>query len=216
MARRNKCGKKKIFQPPVKKKNCKGRERTVGWGIQKKFFPKKPKKQEGASRMGRNTKSISNLSMKISKEERKERQKAEEMVVNAIKTPPTPTGRLKEAQKALFDRYSELNDNFSESDSTSLTALARSVHRQNALIDRLEELDELDEQAAELERRIHAYERSIVQQMNLLCIPLNQRLRLANDVAKLAIEEKKLANMEAEKKQEVNPLLALLYDDDDE
>lgn len=57
--------------------------------------------------------------------------------------------------------------------STSLTALARSVHRQNVLIERLEELDELDEQAAELERRIHAYERSIVQQMNLLCIPLN-------------------------------------------
>ncbi|WP_341284702.1 hypothetical protein [Priestia megaterium] len=166
--------------------------------------------------MGRNTKSVNNLSMKISKEERKERQKAEEMIVNQVKTPPTPTGRLKEAQKALFDRYSELNDNFSESDSTSLTALARSVHRQNVLIDRLEELDELDEQAAELERRIHAYERSITTHMNLLCIPLNQRLKLANEVAKLAIEEHKLANAEAENVPTVNPLLALLEDDDDE
>jgi len=164
--------------------------------------------------MGAPTKSVNNMTRKISKEERKERQKAEEMVVNAVKTPPKPVGNLKEAQKALFDDYVKLNDNFSESDSTSLTALARSVHRQNVLIERLEELDELDERALEIERRIHAYERSIVQQMNLLCIPLNQRLKLAHDVAKLAIEERKLANTEAENLPTVNPLLALLEEDD--
>ncbi|PGY51516.1 hypothetical protein [Priestia megaterium] len=176
----------------------------------KKNFPEKTEKVGRSFQMGRNTKTVNNMTSKLSKLERQERQKAEEMVLNDTKTPPTPTGTLKEAQKVLFDRYSQLNDNFSESDSTSLTALTRSVYRQNVLIDRLEELDELDEQAAELERRIHAYERSIVQQMNLLCIPLNQRLRLANDVAKLAIEEKKLANMEAPQVQEVNPLLAVL------
>lgn len=160
--------------------------------------------------MGRNTKTVNSMTRKISKLELKERQKAEEMVLNGDKTAPKPTGTLKEAQEALFNEYVKLNDSFTAADSTSLTALARSVHRQNVLIERLEELDELDEQAAELERRIHAYERSIVQQMNLLCIPLNQRLRLANDVAKLAIEEKKLANMEGQPVQEVNPLLAVL------
>ncbi|MCU7711124.1 hypothetical protein OK414_03690 [Priestia sp. JV24] len=166
--------------------------------------------------MGRNTKSVNSMTAKISKEERKERQKAEEMILNQVKTPPNPVGTLKEAQKALFDRYVKLNDNFTESDSTSLTALTRSVYRQNVLIERLEEMDELDDRAVELERRIHAYERSITTHMNLLCIPLNQRLKLANDVAKLAIEERKLANAEAENMPTVNPLLALLEDDDDE
>ncbi|MDF2015555.1 hypothetical protein [Priestia megaterium] len=160
--------------------------------------------------MANTYKSIANNKQKMSKEERKMREEAEERIANQVKTPPKPTGTLKEAQKSLFDNYVKLNDNFSESDSTSLTALTRSVHRQNVLIERLEELDELDEKALELERRIHAYERSIVQQMTLLCIPLNQRLRMASDMAKTMIEEKKLEQMNEQQPQEVNPLLAIL------
>ena len=49
--------------------------------------------------------------------------------------------------------------------------------------------------------------------MKQLCIPLNARLSLANDMAKVMIEEKKLAQMNGEVKA-VNPLLALLEDDD--
>lgn len=48
-----------------------------------------------------------------------------------------------------------------------------------------------------------------------LCIPLSQRFRLANDLAKVMIEEKKLAQMNAEGIQTVNPVLALLEDDNE-
>ncbi|MDA2491341.1 hypothetical protein [Bacillus cereus] len=50
--------------------------------------------------------------------------------------------------------------------------------------------------------------------MTALCIPLSQRLRLSNEMAKLMIEEKKLEQMNGAVVQEVNPLLTLLKDDD--
>ena len=52
--------------------------------------------------------------------------------------------------------------------------------------------------------------------MKQLCIPLSNRLSLANDMAKIMIEEKKLEQMQAESVPTLNPLLALLEDDDDE
>lgn len=80
----------------------------------------------------------------------------------------------------------------------------------------LEELEIFDELSVDLEKRIHAYERSIIAHMKDLCIPLSQRLRLSNDIAKLMIEEKKLEQMNQQNNQAINPLMALLEEDDDE
>jgi len=158
----------------------------------------------------RPTKSVSQMTRKISKAERKAREEAEAKYVTNLQSKPEPQGRLNESQQIIFDNIVKLNDNFTIADSISLTMLARALHRYNLLNDVLHELDILDEQVASLEKRIHAYEKSITAHMNLLCIPLNQRLRLANDMARIAIEEKKLEDMNNQQPQEVNPLLAIL------
>ncbi|MES9771674.1 hypothetical protein ABWK50_11775 [Priestia megaterium] len=160
--------------------------------------------------MANTYKSIVNNKQKMSKEERKIRAEMEETVVNQVKTEPKPLTFIKKAEETIFNQIVKLNENFTESDSISISLLTKAIYRFGVLSDVLDDLDPLDETATQLERRIHAYERSITTHMNLLCIPLNQRLKLANDVAKLAIEEKKLANMEAPQVQEVNPLLAVL------
>ncbi|MEW4130419.1 hypothetical protein [Bacillus cereus group sp. BfR-BA-01399] len=58
--------------------------------------------------------------------------------------------------------------------------------------------------------RLEKFNKLINESMKQLCIPLNVRLSLANDMAKVMIEEKKLANMEAQNAPAINPLLAVL------
>ncbi|MFP8643357.1 hypothetical protein ACLHWY_17665 [Priestia aryabhattai] len=158
----------------------------------------------------RPTKSVKQMTRKISKAERKAREEAEAKVVTNLQLKPVPQGQLNEVQQIIFNNLVKLNDSFTIADSISLTMLARSMHRYNVLNDVLHELDVLDEEAASLEKRIYAFDKSIIAHMNLLCIPLSQRLRLSNDMARLAIEEKKLEQMNEQKPQEVNPLLAIL------
>ncbi|MEH7031532.1 hypothetical protein V7054_05060 [Priestia megaterium] len=160
----------------------------------------------------RPTKSVSQMTRKISKAERKAREEAEAKVVTNLKSEPEPCFPMifNDEKRAIFDRLSALNENFTEADSISLSMLTISLYRYNELYEVLRTMDVLDERATSLEKRIHAYEKSITAHMNLLCIPLNQRLRLANDMARLAIEEKKLEQMNEQKPQEVNPLLAIL------
>ncbi|MEW4266191.1 hypothetical protein Q0N30_21090 [Priestia megaterium] len=162
--------------------------------------------------------SVKNMTSKISKAERKAREEAEAKYVTNLQSKPEPCFPMifNDEKRAIFERLSALNENFTGADSISLTMLTINLYRYNELYEVLREMDVLDERAASLEKRIHAYDKSIIAHMNLLCIPLNQRLRMANDMAKIAVEEKKLEQMNNQKSQEVNPLLALLYDDDDE
>lgn len=158
----------------------------------------------------RPTKSVKQMTRKISKAERKAREEAEAQVVTNLQSKPEPQGRLNESQRIIFDNIVKLNDSFTIADSISLTMLVRAIYRYNILNDVLYKLDLLDEQAASLEKRIHAYDKSIMAHMNLLCIPLNQRLRLANDMARLAIEEKKLEEANNQQPIEENPLWKVL------
>jgi hypothetical protein len=124
---------------------------------------------------------------------------------------PKPVITLSKEEKKAFNRLAKLNDSFNEADSKSLTILTRSLYRYSLLNDVLNDLDPLDEQSASLERRIHAYDKAITTHMSLLNIPLTQRLRMANDMAKVMIEEKKLEQMEnSAQPKEINPLLAVL------
>ncbi|SEA91372.1 hypothetical protein SAMN04488146_104412 [Bacillus nitratireducens] len=166
--------------------------------------------------MGNAVKSIDQVKQKMSKAEREARTEAEKQVVTNIKTKPKAYPFVSKPMKRIFNKLMKLNENFTESDSMSLSMLTKSLYRYELLNNRLEELDELDELSVDLEKRIHAYERSITAHMKDLCIPLSQRLRLSNDIAKLMIEEKKLEQMNQQNKQEANPLLALLEEDDDE
>ncbi|WP_090813824.1 hypothetical protein [Bacillus nitratireducens] len=193
-----------------------GNWRTEGWSETKIFIPLISNLRKELIIMGNAVKSIDQVKQKMSKAEREARTEAEKQVVTNIKTKPKAYPFVSKPMKRIFNKLMKLNENFTESDSMSLSMLTKSLYRYELLNNRLEELDELDELSVDLEKRIHAYERSITAHMKDLCIPLSQRLRLSNDIAKLMIEEKKLEQMNQQNKQEANPLLALLEEDDDE
>ncbi|WP_227256016.1 hypothetical protein [Bacillus thuringiensis] len=166
--------------------------------------------------MGNAVKSIDQVKQKMSKSDRAIKTEVQSQVVTNIKTKPKAYSFVSKPMKRIFNKLVKLNENFTESDSMSLSMLTKSLYRYELLNNQLEELEVFDELSVDLEKRIHAYERSITAHMKDLCIPLSQRLRLSNDIAKLMIEEKKLEQMNQQNKQETNPLLALLEEDDDE
>ncbi|WP_394547556.1 hypothetical protein [Priestia aryabhattai] len=153
---------------------------------------------------------VDNLSRKISKDERNARKMAENEIKAVGIGTPEPIMPLNDAEQKLFDKYIELNDSFNAADSTALTLLVNSMYMYTELMLTAKELPVTDEDRASLERRALAFDKAVQQHAASLSISLTSRLRMANDMAKVMIEEKKLANMEAQPVQEVNPLLAIL------
>ncbi|MGG0590529.1 hypothetical protein ABEY80_11855 [Priestia megaterium] len=153
---------------------------------------------------------VDNLSRKISKDEKNARKMAENEINSIGIGTPEPIMPLNDAEQKLFDKYVELNDSFNAADSTALTLLVNSMYVYTELILAAKELPVTDEDRASLERRALAFDKAVQQHAASLSISLTNRLRMANDMAKVMIEEKKLANMEAPQVQEVNPLLAVL------
>ncbi|MDP9742845.1 UNVERIFIED_ORG: hypothetical protein QFZ59_004675 [Bacillus sp. B2I3] len=159
--------------------------------------------------------SVSEMTGKMSKLEKQARAKMEAEVADKAPKKPKPVITLSKDERKVFNRLVKLNDSFNEADSASLSILARSLSRYSLLNDELDGLDVLSEQTITLERRIHAYDKQIVQHMTLLNIPLKHRLQMATDMAKVMIEEKKLEQMENDKQpKEINPLMALLKKED--
>ncbi|PFX73751.1 hypothetical protein COL39_13025 [Bacillus cereus] len=159
--------------------------------------------------MANAAKPVAQVKQKMSKSDRAIRQQTEDKVVTN-NTKPKPASFLNKDASKVFHKLKKLNDNFTEGDSHSLSLLARNIYRYTLLNVQLDEMDVLDEESINLEKRIHAYEKAIHQNMVELCIPLSQRLKLANDMAKTLIEEKKLEAMNNKPVQEGNPLLSLL------
>ena len=158
----------------------------------------------------RPTKSVSQMSRKMSKAEIAARKEAEAKTVTN-ETNPKPMALLKsKPERAMFFKLKKYNDNFTEADSVSLSMLARSLYRYELIQEALDEIDIFDERNAQLEKRSNAYDKTVKEHMKDLCITLNSRLKLANDLAKTTIEERKLNQMENENRQETNPLWAVL------
>ncbi|WP_281976062.1 hypothetical protein [Halobacillus litoralis] len=157
----------------------------------------------------RPTKSVSQMTSHISKAERDARKEAEDQVVNNH-TVPKVYDNLNKEERKVFHRLKKYNDNFTEADSISLNMVSMYIIMWSQLKEAHNELDIMDERLAGLERRITAIDKQINQHMTALCIPLNARLKLANDLAKTMIEEKKLEQMEGTKEFPVNPLDAVL------
>ncbi|WP_338705248.1 hypothetical protein [Priestia aryabhattai] len=158
----------------------------------------------------RPAKSVSEMTAKISKIEQKERENAEKQVKALGKSVPEPVTAMNDIELTIFEKYAALNDNFNEFDSTALSLLVNSLYQYNELNVAIKELDILDDRRAGLVRQQATYDKAIQQHATALSLSLTNRLRMANEMAKVAIEEKKLANMEAPQVQEVNPLLAVL------
>ncbi|QHE63104.1 hypothetical protein FHE72_20410 [Rossellomorea vietnamensis] len=159
--------------------------------------------------MSRPTKSIKDMSMKMSKGEISAREAAEAQVLSND-TKPVASSLLNNEELKLFNKLKTHNDNFTEADSNSLNMLAQYLYMWARLKKAHSDLSIEDERALGFEKRMIGIDKQINQHMTALCIPLSQRLRLANELAKVMIEEKKLAEIETETKKEVNPLLAVL------
>ncbi|KRU15918.1 hypothetical protein [Bacillus pumilus] len=109
-----------------------------------------------------------------------------------------------------FKKLKEYNDSFTEADSNSLNLLAQFLFIWSRLKQAHNEFRIEDEATISLEKRMISIDKQINQHMVVLCIPLSQRLQLANDMAKVMIEERKLEQMNNQNQQPVNPLLTLL------
>jgi hypothetical protein len=159
----------------------------------------------------RPVKSINQMSRKISKAERKVREEAEETVVtNATQPKPNQVVKNNPEMKRLFNHMKKYNDHFTEADSIALNTLVFNVYMKVRHEVALDAMDMLDDNYERFLLRIDKFSKLGNEAMKQLCIPLNARLSLANDMAKVMIEEKKLAQFEEDQKQEVNPLLAVL------
>jgi hypothetical protein len=156
--------------------------------------------------------SVSNNKSKMSKYEKQARSEMEAKVANMAPSKPKPMFPLSKEQRKIFNRYAKLNDSFNEADSTSITLLAYSMHRYTLIHEYMNTLDITDERNVQLERRALAFDKAINTHMTALSIPLTQRLRMSNDMAKVMIEERKLEQMERDNQpiQEVNPIINLM------
>jgi DNA repair ATPase RecN len=160
--------------------------------------------------MARPTKSITTVSKNMSKAEIQARTEAEATIAALSNSKPKPIQPLSNAEKKIFRRMSKVNDSYCEADSTTLTQLSIAMVKSAQLKEAMEDLDLLDERHEKLERRFIAIDKVIQQHMNALSLPLTSRLRMANDMAKVMIEERKLQQMNGPELKEVNPLLGLL------
>jgi DNA repair ATPase RecN len=154
--------------------------------------------------------STDQLKRKVSKAEIAARQEAESLLVTN-QTTPKASPLLNTEERKIFNKLKKRNGNYTENDSESLNLLSQYLHIWTKLKQAHNGLDIADEDAPDLEKRMIAIDKQISQHMSALAIPLSQRFRLANDMAKVMIEEKKLEQMEQQNKpQEVNPALAIL------
>ena len=152
---------------------------------------------------------LNQMTRNITKLEREVRTEIENQPTQVAKK-PKPTMVFSKEERKMFSKIVKLNDSFSEADSISITQLTRAMHRHALINEAMDDLDVMDERNVTLERRALAYDKAISQHMTALSIPLTQRLRMANDMAKVMIEERKLEQMKSPELKEVNPLLNLL------
>lgn len=154
---------------------------------------------------------LANSRRNLSAAQRSARQEAEQLVVtNTTKPKMNEVTRNHAPMRKIFNQLNKVNDHFTEADSISLNTLVFNLHMKVKHEDELAKLHMLDDNYERFLIRLEKFNKQINESMKQLCLPLNARLSLANDMAKVMIEEKKLQQMEAEKNQEVNPVYALL------
>lgn len=146
------------------------------------------------------TKSIHNMTRKMKKEDRELREQMEDEHVTDKTTPKIILPLSKDARK-IFNRLKKRNEHFTEDDSASLTALAFALSEKGKSMELLQEHNPLSEEYRFLTKNISDYDKQAIQHMTALSIPLKDRLRLANEMTKIAIEERKLDAMNQPQEQ---------------
>ncbi|HHQ2477319.1 TPA: hypothetical protein ACSPJ7_001502 [Bacillus cereus] len=148
-------------------------------------------------------KSVQHSTRKTSKHEREMREEMEDKYVTD-KTSPTIILPLSKDARKIFNKLKKRNEHFTQDDSASLTALAFALSEKGKSMELLQEYNPLSDEYRFLTKNISDYDKQAIQHMTALSIPLKDRLRLANEMTKIAIEEKKLQAMNQPQEQ-VNP-----------
>ena len=162
--------------------------------------------------MANQARAVGSGSQHFSKAQIAARTEAERMVVQSITKPKmNEVTRNNAAVKKVFNQLKKYNDHYTEADSIALNTLAFNLYMKTTHESALEGLHILDDNYERFLMRIEKFSKQINESMKQLAIPLNARYSLANDMAKVMIEEKKLQQMEQQNQpQAVNPLLAVL------
>lgn len=152
-----------------------------------------------------------NLKRNVSKAEFAAREEAENQVVtNQTKPKQNSVVKNNKAMKIIFNQLKKYNYHFTEADSIALNTLTFNLHMKAAHEQELSTMDMLDENYERFMKRLEKFNKQITESMKQLCIPLNARLSLANDMAKVMLDERKLEDIKHEQIQERNPLLDVL------
>jgi len=160
-------------------------------------------------------KSLSQSNRNFSKAQIEAKQKTEDAIVtNSTEPKQNAVVKSRVGMQKLFDEVRGYNENFTEADSLPLNTLTYNLYIKLKHEREMLTFDLEDERYEKYLLRLEKFDKKINECMKQLCVPLNARLALANEMAKVMIEEKKLEKMKGEVNQ-VNPLLELLEGDND-
>ncbi|QBJ67106.1 hypothetical protein C3496_12315 [Bacillus anthracis] len=155
-------------------------------------------------------KSVHLSNRKLSKMARRIREEEEAKVMGVELPKPQPANYLDFEGKKMFEKFVELHNHLSEADSEDLSQLCQYIVLHRKAVERIDELDILSGEYGKHLTQIVKLDKLINGYMVQLCLTYRERLRLANELAKLRIEEEKLKTMNGAQQQEENPLLDLL------
>ncbi|TKJ07539.1 hypothetical protein FC702_05265 [Bacillus cereus] len=147
---------------------------------------------------------------------RRIREEEEAKILGVDVPKPKPAKYLDAEGKKEFAKFVKYHEHLSEADSEDLSQLCQYIVLYRKAVEPTHELDVLSDEYGKHLTNLLKLDKLISGYMVQLCLTYKERLRLANELAKLRIEEEKLKNINGQKQQQANnPLLELLKEIDD-
>ncbi len=139
------------------------------------------------------------------------RQQAEQKVMDSQpKEPPVPTQKLVVKAQEMFDHYIKIYPELNIKHSQLLTTLVLSTMEYNKITAAIRKMKVLDPERPLLEKRAQAYSKEMTTLLKEIQGIKTNLLKQAIDIAKVEVEEQKVANMAKKEDEPENPLLKAL------
>ncbi|MED3552527.1 hypothetical protein [Cytobacillus praedii] len=161
----------------------------------------------------------SELDGNLSNDQRESKENAFAVVMNGYGTPKM-NERVKRipAMKKLFNKIKKYSEYFTEDASDDINLLVVSLYQRDIQEEKLFKVMEneeahgaLDDEYERIQLRLNKINKDIDTARKNLGLSMNAKLRMANDLAKIMLEQKKIENMSGNSQpKEVNPVEALM------
>ncbi|MFU7590098.1 hypothetical protein ACMX9J_14335 [Priestia sp. RMT2NF4] len=156
-------------------------------------------------------KSVHLSNRKLSKMARRIREEEEAKVMGVKIGKPEPAEYLDDEGKKHFQNFVTHHEHLSLSDSEDLSQLCQYLVFHRKAMDAMSELDILSDEYGKHLTQVMKLDKLVSGYMVQLCLTYKERLRLANELAKLRIEEEKMKVINKKNNPwEGNPLLEVL------